>query len=837
MKAITIHLLPNAHLDPVWLWDAREGLNEGITTCRTILELMHEFPELTFIRGEAAIYQHIQNHDPVTFQRIVDMVRAGRWDIVGGNYIQPDTNLPSTEALARQFLHGKTYFWKTFRRQVTAAWAADSFGHSAGLPEILHAAGMESFACTRPMPAEFPMPSPAFWWEGSGGSRVLVWRPTQGWYGCERFDLKPRLDQCLEEARRFGVGIGACLFGLGNHGGGPSREHLLEIRQWAEENPGVRLIYSGLHQFFGQLQRSIKTTRHNLPVHRGELNFCLRGCYVSLAKIKFPYRRAERAVLRAESANAAVQVAGMIPAKSHPLLETAWQDVLFNGFHDILPGSCIERAADEQIESLGRALHNAREVEFDALMALASKVQVNLPKPPKGYPTAVAFLVWNPNSHPYEGAVELEAGIDYRPHLQLKHRDSEIITELRGPDGKRIAHQQISNEHRAIHDYPWRKRVVFHTRIPAMGWGIYTLGWVGLGAPQKRKANSIKAVGVHGITNGNFSIYAKPGATGIRITCKGQSLFKNEGFGAATYEDPWGSWGGILEEPESLDLQAVRTRWVVSHSKVLESGPERACLWVLLEGGNSKMHLHFYLSKKFTSIEADARLLWIERSARLKLLMPCSADEAEFDVPGGKVFRGTSGEVPGGAWVRAYRQGSPAFSFASDAIYGFNLNRKGTLEASIVRSGRYADDYVLGETENPEIPCADAGEFKFRFLLAPGDANIQKLSDELSAPLETLLVWPHTGTLPSTGSLLHLEPSTLRLLAWKRAEEGRAFVLRVMATGSKNSNGRLVLGGQTIELGRLEPGKIVTWRIAQRSGRWVAARSSLIESTSSLKLP
>src|ERR1700761_155097 len=103
MKKVTFHLLANAHLDPVWLWDWREGLNEGILTVRAVLDLMDEDPKLTFIRGEAAIYEHIQAHDSATFARIKKYVEAGRWDIVGGTYIQPDTNLPATEILSRQF--------------------------------------------------------------------------------------------------------------------------------------------------------------------------------------------------------------------------------------------------------------------------------------------------------------------------------------------------------------------------------------------------------------------------------------------------------------------------------------------------------------------------------------------------------------------------------------------------------------------------------------------------------------------------------------------------------------------------------------------------------------
>ena len=93
---IRFHLLANAHLDPVWLWDWKEGLNEGLITCRAVLDLMDEYPELTFSRGEASVYEHIERYDPETFGRIRLQIASGRWDVVGGNYVQPDTNLPAT---------------------------------------------------------------------------------------------------------------------------------------------------------------------------------------------------------------------------------------------------------------------------------------------------------------------------------------------------------------------------------------------------------------------------------------------------------------------------------------------------------------------------------------------------------------------------------------------------------------------------------------------------------------------------------------------------------------------------------------------------------------------
>src|SRR5688572_416764 len=122
---LTLHLIGNAHLDPVWLWDWREGLNEGISTCRAMVDLLREFPAARFIRGEAAIYEHVERHDPRLFEEIRGLIEAGRWDVVGGTYIQPDNNLPATEAMLRQFGWGKDYFRKKFGVEVTAAWSAD----------------------------------------------------------------------------------------------------------------------------------------------------------------------------------------------------------------------------------------------------------------------------------------------------------------------------------------------------------------------------------------------------------------------------------------------------------------------------------------------------------------------------------------------------------------------------------------------------------------------------------------------------------------------------------------------------------------------------------------
>src|SRR5205814_5901898 len=157
---------------------------------------------------------------------------------------------PDTETFARHFTYGQRYFQSRFGRIARVAWAADSFGHAAGLPEILAASGIESFAFTRPSGAIIPIAKPAFWWEGPGGARVLAYRPAVGWYGCEREETSKRLDAFLKDAGNYDLMNLAVFFGLGNHGGGPTRRHLAEIGAWAKQHPEVNFAFSTLHGYF-----------------------------------------------------------------------------------------------------------------------------------------------------------------------------------------------------------------------------------------------------------------------------------------------------------------------------------------------------------------------------------------------------------------------------------------------------------------------------------------------------------------------------------------------------------------------------------------------------------
>jgi alpha-mannosidase len=633
--------------------------------------------------------------------------------------------------------------------------------------------------------------------------------------------MPKRLDDTLAAAAASKLDNIACFYGLGNHGGGPSRRHLLEIREWMKKHPEVEVVHSGLHLLSAALRKEIARKGHDLiPGHEGELNFCLRGCYSSVAKFKFPYRRSEAMLGRAETTDALVAAAQKRPGAD---LSKPWEVMLFNSFHDILPGSSIERAMDEQITSLGGILHDADETEFAALNALAADIDTTLTrKPPKDHPSAVTALVWNPHPFGYFGHIELEAGIDYRPLVHYENRVEQLPVEVLGANRKPVAFQGIRTEHSSLVPWPWRKRVLVPVTLPACGWNVVELGWVE-GARAVAVKNPVKA-GPGSIANDLWRVEAKKGGTGVQFFHQGKKFLAGDGLQAVLFDDPWGSWGGMVEEPDSFLLKDVRERWTISEVGLLENGPERAALWVRFAGTRSRIDLTFHVSRDRDAVDVSARVLLDDRSARLKLVFP-AGDQVDYEVPGSVAHRGPVGEVPGARWARVHAsKTNDGMGFASDGLYNFD-SESGEFRATVARATRYANDVKTPAEAEAWRPAVDCGELKFRFVITPPTADLPRVAAELEQPPVVLLVPPREGKLKRTGSLLELTPASGRLLALKRAEEGRGFILRVQAAPGNPVRLTALWLGNKLALGPLNGGEIGSWKLQPTKTGWKATRS------------
>lgn len=822
MPDFTFHLIGNAHIDPVWLWDWREGLNEGLITCRGILDLMDEYTELTFSRGEASIYEHIEATDTKLFKRILHRIEEGRWEPVGGTYVQSDTNLPATETFVRQFIRGQQYFSRRLGSPAAVAWFADSFGHSAGLCEIMAACGIRYFAFTRPNQGLLPISRPAFWWQAASGARILCYRPPTGWYGTDRTETINRLDGKLLEAKSAGLHNVAIFHGLGNHGGGPTRRQLKDIADWGAKHPDVRLQFSTMQQLFQSLEKELAGKPSDfLPVHHGEMNFCLRGCYSSVARMKYAYRRAESQVQRAGITDASIRL-GLSETPTD--FSAIWEPVLFNSFHDILPGSSIERAYDEQLEWLGTATHAARKAEFAALNALAERVDTSVQPAPAGdMPTGVAALLWNPNPFPFQGYLEIEARLDYRPIYAYWDKTKKVPIRVLGANGRALPFQRVKLEHNLVptNPDPSHCRLLLPVRLPAAGWNVVEIAYRedAKDLPPPKQPALAPRQGV--IEANDLSVIARKGSKSLQILHKGKPMLGDKGLQFVVTHDPWGSWGGMNEEAGSLSLNTTRETWKITDVKTLEHGHFRAALWIRIAGARSRIDLTVSVTRDRPAVDVSARIHWDERSARLKMIMPMGR-EALFDVPGGSARRSPCGEVPGGRWVEV-QDGNRAFGFASDSLYNFEV-RDGSFNTTLCRASRYSSDVETPPEVDVEMAATDNGELKLRFLFTPKGANVRQLARELEQPPVALLVLAKPGEWARSGSLITLVPNGLTLLAIKAAEKGNATIVRIHNTTAKSATPVLTLAGRSTTLTQLRPNEIGTWRLTRKATRWLARR-------------
>ena len=287
-----LHMIGNAHIDPVWLWQWPEGYQEVRATFRSAIDRMDEYPEFVFTCNSVLYLAWVEESDPELFERIRERVAEGRWEVIGGWWVEPDCNLPHGESFVRQALYGQRWLQEKLGIVATAGGNVDSFGHAATLPQLLAKAGLESYVFLRPEPRELELPGQYFWWESADGSRVLAYRiPNQYTTpGTDLAALVAPIAELTEERPELMM-----FYGVGNHGGGPTRANLDSIRRLDGEDGLPALECSSLREFFERVREE-----DGIPTWRDELQHHAVGCYSAHSGVKQWNRRAESLLLRAE---------------------------------------------------------------------------------------------------------------------------------------------------------------------------------------------------------------------------------------------------------------------------------------------------------------------------------------------------------------------------------------------------------------------------------------------------------------------------------------------------------------------------------------------------------
>ncbi|CAN5848403.1 hypothetical protein BH20CHL5_BH20CHL5_02060 [soil metagenome] len=767
----TLHMIGYSHIDPVWLWQWQEGFQEVKATFRSALDRMDEYPEFRFSISSAAFHEFLQRNEPEMFEEIRSRIAEGRWEIVGGWWIEPDCNVPSGESFARQALYAQRFFAREMGTRATVGFNPDAFGHNGMLPQILKKSGLDYYIFMRPQIHERDMPR-LFWWESPDGSRVLAYRVI-GEYNSPSGTLDDQVALCLPELGHPHQEL-LCFYGVGDHGGGPTRSNIESLRALDADADMPHLLPSTAEAFF----RSVlaRTDPASIPVWRDEIQHHAVGCYSAHSGMKRWNRQAENALMAAEkwSAVALWQTGQPYPDD----FRQAWTDVLFNQMHDILPGTSLEPAYDDARDAAGEALTIAARAQHLAIGSISRRVgieEVGGVRP---------IVVFNPHPWALQTGVEVEFG-------GLRHDD-----RLFDDTGKEVTFQPVRSLASVV---GWRHRLSFVADLPGLGYRTYrvvpatsreTTGVPRAEAARPQRPISLLAADASGeaaVLENPFLRVEIDRRTGhIRLLDRrsGHAVIPGGGARPVPIRDPSDTWGH-----RQFAYHDPAGTFELSSLLAMESGPVRSTIRTEHRFRDSRVSQDFTLHAELPWVDVEVAVDWHERFTMLKLRFPTELLEprATYEIPYGHTTRPTHGaEEPGQSWVdvsgRHPDGGKAGLAFTNDAKYGYDVLGS-EIGLTVLRSPIYAHHEPYAPDPDGPYAFHDQGRQRFRYALFAhaGDwreAAVPRRAAELNQPPVTLLETFHEGPLAASASFLDVEPAGVVISVVKRAEDGQDLIVR-----------------------------------------------------------
>jgi alpha-mannosidase len=389
----TGHLVGHAHIDMQWLWEYPETVAEFGKTFSSAVNFLEEFPDFTFTQSSSAFYQETEASHPALFEKIKKYVAEGRWEIVGGRVCEGDTNIMSAESHARQFLYGQRYFRERFGKQAVVGFEPDTFGHTWQMPQILKHGGCKYYYFCRAGNGRgkgFPM----YWWSAPDGSRVLTFEESviSGWYCGGAID-KGVFNELAEMTKRTGSKDELWVYGVGNHGGGPTRESIETANEWKKQEYLPTVKFSTAQAFF---EAQGKDVLDKLPVVNDELNSVFEGCYTTHGDIKRLNNDSQAVMVSAETAAAVAARFGF----NYPGLQIRqlWEDICWNHHHDTIDGSAVHAPYGKSRQMLEKVIASGRGIGQEAVSFLAAKSAAH-----KG-----ELLIFNPLGFDRDAVVDIQ---------------------------------------------------------------------------------------------------------------------------------------------------------------------------------------------------------------------------------------------------------------------------------------------------------------------------------------------------------------------------------------------------------------------------------------------
>src|ERR1700719_4509478 len=784
LQQFNIRIVGNSHIDVAWLWPWTEAVEVVRNTFQSVLDLMREYPDFKFTMSSARTHEWMQEKYPDLFEQIKQRVKEGRWEVIGGMWVEPDLNMPDGESLVHQILVGKRYFQKNFGVDIKIGWNPDSFGYNWQLPQIYKKSGIDYFVTSKLLWATdyTKFPYRLFWWEAPDGSRLLTYFPHE--YANEFDPQQIAQDLSFYAPSIYGSKVTDSaqmlyLYGIGDHGGGPTRTMLDRANHLRDPNTVFpKIEFSTAKEFFADLTQDLPNLK--VPTWKDELYFEYhRGVMTTQADTKQRIRRDEELLLDAEKYASLASLFG----RSYPQdqFELDWKNLLFDHFHDVMPGSGIAvnyLDAKRNLENVDRA---ANDVTRGSLREIAARVNTQR--------EGVPVMIFNSLSWPRTEVTEVEA------QLPGPARQIQVVDSTGKPAESQLLHLDPET-HRA--------RFLLLSKTPSFGYQTYFVR----AATAPPAVHSLLKASSNTLENEFLRVKIDP-----QTGCMTSLFDKRSGTEAlAPAETDTGgpknsTCGNLLQtfvdKPKqrgawNIDADFEKQHWDLDKAdevKLIESGPLRAIIQGKNHFQNSTFVRDIIVYAGVPRVDVKMQAEWHEKHILLKVAFPLSAhsDKATYEIPFGSVERPTTRntpaeqaqfEVPAQRWADL-SDTKHGFSLLNDSKYGYDV-RGNVLRLSLLRSPEWPD------------PHADEGHHEFTYSLYPHggnwrDAQTVRRGYELNYKLIAMQSHKHEGTLPGDHSFVRVEPDNVVVTAVKKSEDDDSLVLRFYEWAGRDVDVKLQL--------------------------------------------
>lgn len=779
LQSTQVRLTGNAHIDAAWLWPWTETVDVVRRTFGTALQLMDEYPQYTYTQSAAAYSEWIADKYPDEHKQIQDRVKQGRWEMVGGMWVEPDLNMPDGESLVRQLLVGKRYFKDKFGVDVRIGWNPDSFGYTWQLPQIYKKSGIDYFVTQKMAWNDTTqLPMKLFWWQSPDGSRVLTYFPHD--YVNDIDPVKISSDVARSRELNPGVTEMMHLYGIGDHGGGPTRAMLDSGVHWTDPKlVAPPMVWGGAQSFFPDVEGKLDTEhspvwnyktlaagdtklsdpsggRISLPVWDDELYFEYhRGVFTTQANHKRNMREAEEQMLNAEKISSLAWVDGA----SYPgeQLTEAWKKVLFNQFHDLAAGSGIGVIYRDAQRDYDVVRWTSRDASMHAFHRIASEINT------KASP-GVPVMVWNPLAWERTDLVHVDV------QLPEPAREGIAVVDAKG----RSLPLQILSKNEATNSY---ELLVEARDVPSMGYEILHVVPGGREVPTDLKANGFT------LENEFLRVSVDPQTGCITSLYDKKANFESIASGGCGNQ-----LIGFKDTPKDYDAWNIDADFEkvftnidkVDSVQLIDKGPLRASIRVTRTWQSSKFVQDITLYTGLDRVDVVNDIDWHETHILLKAAFPLTASSAEatYEIPYGSIERPTTRnnkveqakfEVPAMRWADL-GDGKHGFSLINESKYGYDA-KGNVLRISLLRSPTWPD------------PNADRGHHHFSYSLYPhaGDwkqAKTVRHGYDFDYKMQSMQLEAHEGKLGPEQSFVSVSNPNVVLTAIKKAEDNDGLIFR-----------------------------------------------------------